>query len=130
MEKQIEAFTHQEEWPFLKTLYAQFLRHNYCPPEVSDVEYPERAAKLDALKCARGSLENLSRTRCLVCHGFGHSKKACPTAPRIETLMSASGFTKNRLEAAKGRMGIENSQHVQPGASIPKNSLAYKRTYN
>ena len=112
MDEQIPPFTHQEAWPFLKTLHSQFLRHDYCPSIAEEAKHPERAAKLNALKCARGSLENLSRTRCLVCHGFGHSKKACPTAPRIETLMSASSFTKNRLEAAKGRIGVENSQHV------------------
>ena len=127
MDRQVPQLTEQANWPFGAEIQKQLQATNYLPVNGNPATHPVRAAKLNAVITARNALEVLAATRCSCCHGFGHSKKVCPTGPRITTLFAFSITTKSKLAAARNRMVVEKAHHLEPDAPVPKCALPYKR---
>ena len=123
----VPRLTEQANWPFADEIHKQLVKSDFSPPAENPQNFPVRAAKLNAVISARNALEVLAGTRCACCHGFGHSKKVCPTGPRLTTLMSFSITTKSKLCAARNCMVVERAHHLEPDAPIPRLQLPYKR---
>ena len=116
-----------QEWPLANAIITALARCDTRPEQNDDGFNDTRARKFSYQKSARNSLESLANTRCQVCAGFGHSRKVCPTGPRLTTLMSCSALTQNTLAHARSKMVIAQAHHLDPKAPDPKISLPYKR---
>ena len=127
MDAAIPALTMAANWPFGEEIRKCLIKNDYTPNQAGQYSTPAKADKMASCVAGRASLENLGQTRCAVCHGFGHSKKVCPTAPRLTILMSFSAVTKNCLAQARATMAIEKAHHLEPDAPIPKCSIPMKR---
>ena len=72
----------------------------------------------------RDQLALLMRTRCQICHGFGHSKKKCLVDKQVRSALSFSRIATSKYSSAKTRVIVENAAHLQAAARVVRPPVA------
>ena len=125
----IPALSFGPQWNFCVTfrnVAVEASRANI--PDVMGNTTDSAQAKLLQMNTAVRQLDNLARTHCQVCGGYGHSKKVCPTGPRLTQMMQFSPVSKNLLAQTRHTVFISQAKHMQgndPGDQSGKCNAPY-----
>ena len=111
-------------WGFARVFHQCLQAHDYTP-ESDGTTSNAREEKLRSVVQAALILENLARTVCSICDGYGHSKNVCPTDARLAPLMQFSAVSKSALSRARFGKVVDGAEHLLPDAPLPKCSTRY-----
>lgn len=124
MEKEVPELQFAHAWSLAWMFRQTALDCQFAPDDDDGHTTTARQEKLRQLKDAVAGLDNLARTRCTICDGWGHSRKVCPTESRLSNLMT-SPVAKNLLATTRHAKTVGSAAHMMPDAPLPRCTVGY-----
>ena len=82
-----------QDWKFAQTLRNKMLVPDYS----NEVIGSPGLAKLANLVMAWSEIRVMFEIRCIMCDGFGHTRKNCLTSKRLSAICGTNATARNRL---------------------------------
>ena len=101
-----------EDWKFAQTLRSKMLVPDYS----GAVGGSPGIAKLANLVMAWSEIRVMFDIRCIMCDGYGHTKKNCLTSKRLSAICRTNATARNRLTQAVSYMTITKANHISADA--------------
>ena len=120
MQAAIPDLPNQDQWPLAERIIPIARSLDYAPVAGQVHDPTTDGIRFRASVQVRNSLATMMKTRCQICHGFGHSKKQCVVDRVIRHALGFSRIATSKYSSAKTRMVVEGAAHLKPGAPVPR----------